>query len=70
MLFMGNRDKLYQSCPLDHKREKEELMECKKCGKEFEGELELCPACAEENLPEETEKVVYIYIYMNDQLLV
>ena len=33
-------------------------MECKKCGKEFEGELELCPACAEENLPEETEKVV------------
>lgn len=28
-------------------------MECKKCGKEFEGEQELCPTCAEENLPEE-----------------
>jgi len=29
-------------------------MECKKCGKEFEGELELCPECAEEAvLPEE-----------------
>lgn len=30
-------------------------MECKKCGKELDGELELCPACAEEAaLAEET----------------